>query len=283
MMDGGHDPTRLRCLRRAALFVLLLLLIVSFWRTKGEIKSGSALDLESIGSEPAAPHVVETTAISEDAALPLLFCRRATESGAVVLIVAGIHGDEPASFEAAEQLKKMPLDRGILYILSPVNVIGAKNHERRFGDHDLNRAFPGDAQGDEAERAAAVLMRVIRQIQPDLILDLHEARAHEAPVDFLGNSLIFTELGDVSESFFSLVADPETEAGISVPINTFSPGVAGSLNRVAAEQYRIPVLTVESFQGEAMEQRIHFHQRIVGYFLHQMKMQDSQEITVETP
>ena len=100
------------------------------------------------------------------------------EEGPAVYLVAGIHGDEIAGWMAGEQLKSLELESGTLYILSPANLYGAEHEVRKTADgRDLNRRFPGKADGFEGERIADAIYRDIEEKAPELVLDLHEAHS----------------------------------------------------------------------------------------------------------
>ena len=186
--------------------------------------------------------------------------------GAVIYVTAGIHGDETAAWLAGNRLKEITLSRGELFILSPANRWGAaKNSRYLTEEQDLNRAFPGDAEGRAAQRAAKVIWEDIARVKPDLVLDLHEARSVREGYDFLGNSLIFTELWDCDSLFMDLLA--ETEAGNvgNGGFSTFGPAPGGSLNRTVSLELGIPVITIETLKEETGEQRIANHLAIVRY------------------
>ena len=132
---------------------------------------------------------------------------RGEEDGPAVYIVAGVHGDERAGWLAGNLLKQGTLKAGTLYILSPANTYGAQQDRRRTkSGRDLNRNFPGNSEGWDAERIAASIYADIQAVQPELVLDLHEAIAKEddyealgANYDALGNSLICQSLDRTGE------------------------------------------------------------------------------------
>jgi hypothetical protein len=90
---------------------------------------------------------------------------RGEEEGPRVFLTAAIHGDELNGVEIVRQVIQ-GLDhskiRGTLVCLPVVNRMGFLSHSRYLPDrHDLNRHFPGDPQGNQAERVAAILFRHI--------------------------------------------------------------------------------------------------------------------------
>lgn len=178
--------------------------------------------------------------------------------GQCVYIVGAVHGDERAAWYAALLLRQATISCGDLYILAPANANGARNLTRYVtGRQDLNRSFPGDPEGNEAERLADAIMRDIKDKKPSLVLDLHEAIVLTQDRDFLGSSYIFTDLKGMEDLFFDLLA--ATGDG-DICHNEFGfngPGPDGSINATATRQLRIPVITVETFRGFGIERRVY--------------------------
>ncbi|MDC7236079.1 MAG: succinylglutamate desuccinylase/aspartoacylase family protein [Spirochaetales bacterium] len=98
------------------------------------------------------------------------------EPGPVIWISAAIHGDEVSGVEVIRQVteKINPKEfRGTLITVPIVNVHGFLNSERYLPDRrDLNRSFPGSAQGSLAARIAHLFMSEIVS-RCSLGIDLH--------------------------------------------------------------------------------------------------------------
>ncbi len=105
---------------------------------------------------------------------------RAKKPGPVVLLTAGIHGDEFNGVEVVRQLisrKIVRPKRGMVVAIPVVNIFGFLNMQREFPDgRDLNRVFPGAKNGSLASRFA---YQVTKSILPhvDLVLDFHTGGA----------------------------------------------------------------------------------------------------------
>ena len=193
-----------------------------------------------------------------------------SEEGPTIYVVAGVHGDEQAAWLTGDLLEKISIKAGTLYILSPANRWGAAQPvPTRYvtEEQDLNRSFPGDPDGDMAHRIADSIYRDIERIKPDFVFDLHEARIVKSGRDFLGSSLIFTSLDGMSEMFMSMIMETEMGTLCSEPFQYFSPGPAGSVNQTVTKQLGIPTVTVETFRGYPMEQRIGDQLAIVQYVM----------------
>lgn len=105
---------------------------------------------------------------------------RAKRKGPVVLITAGIHGDEINGVEIVRQIIAKGINtprRGTIICLPVINVFGFLNQSRQFPDgRDLNRMFPGTKKGSLASRLA---FQFVEEILPlaDYCLDFHTGGA----------------------------------------------------------------------------------------------------------
>lgn len=190
------------------------------------------------------------------------------KKGPAVYLVAGIHGDEKAGWMAGERLKDMSLASGTLYILSPANLYGAGKDERKTEDgRDLNRRFPGKADGFEAERIADAIYRDIKEKNPVLVLDLHEAHSGTEEKDALGNSLICQSLNGIGDLVLDILTESEDGNLCSGPMTLYGSPPSGSLNKTVTTELGIPVITIETYREEPLEQRIQNHLDVVLYIL----------------
>lgn len=80
------------------------------------------------------------------------------EEGPCVYVIAGVHGNERAAWMAGLLLRDVSIKGGCLHVLAPANAPGAREGSRFVKDRqDLNRSFPGDPEGGEAQRLAAAI------------------------------------------------------------------------------------------------------------------------------
>jgi len=96
-----------------------------------------------------------------------------------VAVVGGIHGDEPAGVRIVESLEgALDVDCGTVQLVvanEPAVAAG-----ERYTETDLNRAFPGDPEGERYETAlAARLVSVLDGA--DAVLALHTSRSVPPP------------------------------------------------------------------------------------------------------
>ena len=193
--------------------------------------------------------------------------------GPAVYIVGAVHGDERAAWYAALLLKQASISCGDLYILVPANANGARNLTRYVvRNQDLNRSFPGEPSGDEAEQLAYAIFRDIAGKRPDLVLDLHEAIVLTQDRDFLGSTYIFTELDGIEDLFFELLVATEEGRICHNEFGFTGPGPAGSVNAEVTRNLRSPTITVETFRGFEIGRRVYDQLDTIQFVLDFMGM-----------
>lgn len=109
-----------------------------------------------------------------------VFVNRSSKEGPVVLLLAGLHGDEINGMEILRQMVEQNLtipERGTIITIPILNIYGFLHFSRSLPDgKDINRSFPGSHSGSLASRVAYTLMKqVIPQI--DYGIDFHTGGA----------------------------------------------------------------------------------------------------------
>lgn len=96
--------------------------------------------------------------------------------GPRIMILGGVHGNEPGGWLAAEGIADWQVERGSLLVLPRLNRRAAAVMERTLPElGDLNRLYPGNAGGLPMARMAAAIVEAGREFQPELLFDLHES------------------------------------------------------------------------------------------------------------
>lgn len=105
---------------------------------------------------------------------------RGEEDGPVLLLTAGLHGDEVNGIETLRKLienEKIIPKRGTTIVIPVVNIFGFIHFSRALPDgKDLNRSFPGSREGSLARRIAYVLTNHILPLI-DYGIDFHTGGA----------------------------------------------------------------------------------------------------------
>ena len=101
---------------------------------------------------------------------------RSKVEGPVLLITAGLHGDETNGTEIIRrmvQARSIQPEVGTVIALPVVNIYGFLHRTRALPDgKDMNRSFPGSRRGSLARRLAYTLMNEVL-IHADYTLDFH--------------------------------------------------------------------------------------------------------------
>ncbi|QQA43238.1 succinylglutamate desuccinylase/aspartoacylase family protein [Pelagovum pacificum] len=160
------------------------------------------------------------------------------QPGPTVFVSAAVHGDEVIGVEIARRLlKSAPLRslRGTLLVVPIVNSFGFLNHSRYLPDRrDLNRSFPGHAQGSLASRLANLFLTEI-VLRCDFGIDLHSAAVHRTNLPQIRVTPGVPRLRQLASAF-----------GPPVIIN--SPVRSGSL-RAEAKAKGVDILLYEAGEG----------------------------------
>jgi len=132
-----------------------------------------------------------------------IIIERSKKPGPTVLMTAGIHGDEINGVEIVRQLIAKGINKpktGTIICVPVINVFGFLNMDRLFPDgRDLNRVFPGNANGSLASRVAHFVMK---ELVPhvDFVMDFHTGgadRFNAAQIRIEANNPSLAELAHV--------------------------------------------------------------------------------------
>ncbi len=173
---------------------------------------------------------------------------RSKNPGPVVLITAGIHGDELNGVEIVRQLISKEINKpkcGTTICIPVVNVFGFLNMAREFPDgRDLNRMFPGTKNGSLASRFAFQFVQEILPIA-DFCLDFHTggaSRFNVAQIRVKKGDKHSIELANIFKAPFTIVSTTitksyrETCSKMGIPILLFEGGKSQDSNKEIAKQ-----------------------------------------------
>ena len=213
----------------------------------------------------------------------------AAEDGPCVLIVGGMHGNEPAGAVAAGQIATWDIERGKLIVVPRANVPALEAGQRRTpglgGDGgDLNRAFPLD--GEVRDGVARELWALVERFEPDWVLDLHEGYDfHIENEESVGSSVIACDqeraralAGKVLAAVNETIVEPGQR------FEQLETPVAGSLARAAWEKAGIPSMIIETTSKvHVLSYRVRQHRLAVHTLLRELGLGPSPAATVLGP
>ncbi len=152
-----------------------------------------------------------------------------------LLIIAGVHGDEPAAVEAARRLKALLGESDEVEVLPEANPYACTAGTRLspVDALDLNRCFPGRRSGTATERLAFELFQKV--LRAEVVVDLHTPSAGRAYLPHARLRVDSRELRELCSC-----------AGVAYA--TLEAPERGML-QVEALRQGVPVLTLEAGEG----------------------------------
>ena len=179
-------------------------------------------------------------------------------NGLTVIIIGGIHGDETAGVLAAEALSRLIPLKGKIVVVPRANKPACENGVRtEYYMEDLNRCFPGDKGGSLSSYAAAMLVEAISGYNPAVVIDLHESKEKygEEPAA-LGQALVISETGDSAKIVLDILERLNEKVGAGNEFTFASGAPEGSMNREISKLLSVPAVTVETWSGQSLEDRV---------------------------
>jgi hypothetical protein len=220
----------------------------------------------------------------------LMHVLSSSKPGPVVLLVAGMHGNEGAGVVAARHVAKYwTLASGTLVIIERANARGVRVSARLIpgSNTDLNRAFP--LASDPVAPLAKALWQVVASMKPDLLLDLHEGRgffAASGVKDEVTRNVGSTVGTKGASKGSSIVATVEAQALARVmvaPLNQATqdaekrfliivPPIEGGLAAKAAHAFGTRSLVLETTLLLPLDERVRQHLVLISTGLRALKV-----------
>ncbi len=177
-----------------------------------------------------------------------IIVQRAKKPGPIVLITAGIHGDEINGVEIVRQFLARKMNKpliGTTICIPVLNVFGFLNMQREFPDgRDLNRIFPGSKKGPLASRFAYQLTNEILPVV-NYAIDFHTggAKRFNAPqIRIAANDEKLVELAKI----------------FNAPFTVYSSNIKNSY-RITCQKLNIPILLFEGGKSQDTNSEITAH------------------------
>lgn len=206
------------------------------------------------------------------------YVQQGKEEGPTVLVVAGMHGDEPAGPRAAQAIALWPIARGKLIVIPRANEAALKAHRRltpEGEDRNLNRNFPQAADEEAKGELAKAIWKFVTELKPDWLLDLHESRgSRQSAKSSVGSTIIHDgKRATRARAEAMLEAVNATIAEADRKFLLLRTPVVGSLARSTADLLSTHTMILETTSAkQPLELRIRQHQIMVHRLLDNMKM-----------
>ncbi len=204
------------------------------------------------------------------------------KKGGRLLIVGGIHGNEPGAYKAAEILRQIKVKRGELLIVPRSNFLSILANVRGYNG-DMNRKFAGISRKDPDYNRVKRLKELIEDFKPDAVLSLHDGFGfHIINPKFWGQCIVIDEedykgypLGEIAKKVASAVNKRITEKKWKIPVfntKTFSPDTKHpeqrkSLTYFCLSKCKTPAFCLEvSKQLPDLNKKVLFHLMMIEEF-----------------
>ncbi len=194
-------------------------------------------------------------------------------AGPVVMIFGGVHGNEPAGFRAAMQIKNWTVDKGKLIVVPQANKLGLRANTRWIPEFrndnalkNLNRNFPRKSDPTTKTEMATAMWAFIQEHQPDWFFDLHEGfDFHRVNPKSVGSSVIaFPGQKDLATKLAS-VANQHIATDRAFSVLARSGPIDGSVARACGEQLGAKSFILETtFKDQPISQRTRQHRAMVA-------------------
>jgi len=181
--------------------------------------------------------------------------------GSRVLIVGGIHGNEPGAYKAAEILRHLKVKRGELLIAPRANFVSILTNRRGYNG-DMNRKFAHISTKDPDYPKVKRLKELIKSYRPDLLLTLHDGFGfHSVNPSAWGQCIVIDEerykgieLGKPAREVSKRVNKLITKKSWKIPVfnthtfskNTKHPEQRKSLTYFCLKECSVPAICLET-------------------------------------
>lgn len=200
---------------------------------------------------------------------------RAKEDGPVLLLMAGMHGDEINGMEIIRRAIRKGWNKpnaGTIICIPVFNVFGYLNVKRELPDgRDLNRCFPGAKNGSLASQFAYQFMKEIAP-NVDLMIDFHTGAAQRSNI-----SQIRCLISDATSMELARVFNPP----FIVHSNYIAKSIREAMNKRGKKILLFEGGKANSIDQQIVEEGLRGIQRILTHL--GMRSFKTQELTDRNP
>ncbi|MDD3271951.1 MAG: succinylglutamate desuccinylase/aspartoacylase family protein [Syntrophomonadaceae bacterium] len=205
-----------------------------------------------------------------------MYIIRSGKPGPVVMIVGGVHGNEPAGYIAAGRMVNTEIKRGTLIVLPKANNRAVERNVRYYKGHgDLNRDFPTSKYGSADGTLARAIWSAVKKYDVDYLMDMHEGYNYSKlkSSSSVGQSLIYYPTGYFWSTVSSIVY--KLNNYISTSYKEFSLlryPTRGSLTRAAGQYLGVKSFIFETCTKQSLSTRLYYQQKAAQTLLSKLYM-----------
>lgn len=195
------------------------------------------------------------------------------KSGPTVMIVGGVHGNEPAGYTAAAKVKDLSIKKGRLIVLPQANKKAVTAKTRTYSGVDLNRQFPQSKTQAAKTTLSKAIWAAVKQYNVDWLMDMHEGYNYSTISDSVGQSLIYCP-NSTTQTMVNAIAK-DLNSGISTTYKKFSlykNPVKGSLARAAGDYQGVHAFIFETATVPALSVRVNYQMKAANTLLSRLGM-----------
>ncbi|HLS89359.1 MAG TPA: succinylglutamate desuccinylase/aspartoacylase family protein [Sphingobacteriaceae bacterium] len=183
---------------------------------------------------------------------------RAPASGPTVLVVGGIHGDQPAGVQAAQRVAQYrDITRGTLIVVPAINKLAVQRGQRTAADGvDLNRTFPTRSGASPTDARSRALWNLIRSEGVEYVLDLHEGKNYQSISSSIGQMVIHYNNRGTKEMADAMVAALNRTVSGNRVWRTGGPPVVSGLTRAASQFLGLHAFHITTTTRDSMSLRV---------------------------
>ncbi len=266
-------------------FLILLVLLFSltlFSCTKKEEKDNNSSKEKDPGQDESGEEIRLTTTsysiLGETPYETTVYTFKSSKPGPKVFIMGGTHGDELAGWKAGLELVNKKDWQGEVMLIPQCSIL-ADTLEQRYpgiGNNgkyqgvtyqDLNRNFPGKADGTVTEQIANAIITELIKFNPEYAIDLHESRS-SASQGRVGETLIYGNAKKSALLADDIISDFNNKY-IQLGENNFCAETnppLGSFNRYCGVDLNIQSFTIETNRTLKLERRIEQQLQLLNIF-----------------
>ncbi|MGS0764483.1 M99 family carboxypeptidase catalytic domain-containing protein [Syntrophomonas curvata] len=205
-----------------------------------------------------------------------MYIIRSGKPGPVVMIVGGVHGNEPAGYIAAGKMIDTEIKKGTLLVIPRANRLAIEHKTRYYGGHgDLNRDFPQGKNESADGTLSRAIWAAVKKYNVDYLMDMHEGYDYykNKSTGSVGQSLIYYPNSYLKPKVSSIVNT--LNGKISTNYKEFSLlqyPVKGSLARASAQYLGTKSFILETCTKVSLSTRVGYHQQAASILLEKLYM-----------
>lgn len=256
-----------------------------FWNSAANVDRPKDLQvLRRLAASPKSkpgPKTVESGTIGTGTIETPWYVINSGVEGPTVLVVGGVHGNEPAGYRAAEQIRRWPIVKGKLVVIPQLNRLGLAANTRWLPDfrndrklRDLNRNFPNEDRKSPQSPLAEAAWKFIEAHNPDWVFDLHEGfDFHRINSKSVGSSVIAMPWDQRFAKGMIDVVNSQIKPERHFELLAAKGPATGSLARACSEILDAKSFILETtFKDQPISTRTRQHRRMVSHSLRRIGM-----------